>query len=225
MIVEERSLSADTRVVEAWVAGWALSREAPPPVRIGGALRVDVGLPEQKVRYVFPRLSEHVKRLAESIRDPWMLIKVCASPEAVRELLPQRWVIEKLGFMMTRVAMSRSERGRLPESYKLEVSSGSSLIIAQIRSADGRVAASGRVVLADDFAVYDQIETHVDHRRRGLGSIVMQALNDAALSRPLSNGVLVATEDGRALYEALGWQLHSLFTTALIPGSPGFEAS
>lgn len=30
-------------------------------------------------------------------------------------------------------------------------------------------------------------------------------------------GVLVATPDGRALYESLGWELHSPYTTAVIP--------
>jgi hypothetical protein len=47
----------------------------------------------------------------------------------------------------------------------------------------------------------------------------MKALEAIARKAGATQGVLVATSDGRALYEALGWQLHSLYTTAVIPGA------
>ena len=67
--------------------------------------------------------------------------------------------------------------------------------------------------------VYDRIETAPAHRRRGLGRAVMAALADARRSRAASQ-VLVATDDGRALYARLGWSVYSTFATAVIPEDP-----
>ena len=43
----------------------------------------------------------------------------------------------------------------------------------------------------------------------------MSELGKLALQTGASMGTLVATPDGRALYSAMGWQLHSLYTTAV----------
>jgi GNAT superfamily N-acetyltransferase len=69
----------------------------------------------------------------------------------------------------------------------------------------------------------NQIETHEAHRRRGLGSLIMHALRENAASHGVHHGVLVATADGRALYTTLGWQLHSLFTTAIVRSDSSAE--
>jgi hypothetical protein len=37
--------------------------------------------------------------------------------------------------------------------------------------------------------------------------------------------VLVATADGRALYTTLGWQMHSLYTTAIVRRDSSAERS
>lgn len=44
----------------------------------------------------------------------------------------------------------------------------------------------------------------------------MQALG--AARRAPDPQILVATDEGRALYRALGWQLRAPFATAVIPG-------
>ncbi|WP_225881891.1 GNAT family N-acetyltransferase [Streptomyces aureocirculatus] len=59
-----------------------------------------------------------------------------------------------------------------------------------------------------ETVVVDRVVTHEPHRRRGLGGFVMGALTDEALNRGATLGVLGATEDGRALYETLGWRRH-----------------
>ena len=69
-------------------------------------------------------------------------------------------------------------------------------------------------------AVFDRIRTHENHRRMGLARALMATLGNIALGNGVTRAGLVATPDGRLLYEALGWQLHSLYTTALIPGPP-----
>ena len=212
----DHDLRADPHIVEAWTTGWALSRGTPAPVRTAGAFRIDVGLPQHKARYIFPQCSDDVRCLAETIHDPDVFIKVCAPLEPVQNLLPSHWTIERLGFMMTQRS-PRDQETTLPATYTLELTSTPPILIAQVIDSSGLVAAKGRVALVGPFAIYDQIETHEHHRRRGLGSIVMHALRKSASNHGVDHGVLVATADGRELYTALGWQMHSLFTTAVVP--------
>lgn len=201
--------------METWATGWALSRGTPAPVRSAGAFRIDVGLPQHKARYVFPKCSDEVRSLAETIHDPEVFIKVCAPPEPVQSQLPPHWKIERLGFMMTLLS-SQQQESSLPATYTLQVTSTPPVLIAQISDPSGLIAAQGRVALVGAFAVYDQIETHEQHRRRGLGRVIMNALRQSASDHGGDHGLLVATPDGRALYSTLGWQLHSLYTTAAI---------
>jgi GNAT superfamily N-acetyltransferase len=218
MAADDSHLCADPLVVQAWVTGWALARETPPPVPEAGGLRVDVGWPLQRARYVFPNPSEGLRCLAETIVEPWIFLKVCAPPEATRAILPPRWVIEPLGFMMTYAGRLTGAAPTLPDGYTFELTENLPVPIARVLTADGDVAAIGRVALTGDFAIYDRIETHQGHRRRGLGRAVMKSLEAIAQARGQTRGVLVATADGRAFYETLGWRMHSLYTTAVIPG-------
>jgi hypothetical protein len=214
-------LKADPGLVETWVHGWSLTREVAPPVRDSGALRVDVGWPEQKQRYVFDHLSADVRRLAERIHEPWILIKVCASWEEVQPILPPRWVIPAPGYMMSR-GLEAADEPSLPQGHAFELDSRLPLTVASIKTVAGVIAASGRLGLVDGavgrLAVFDRIRTHDDHRRRGLARALMTKLGNIALANGAARAALVATPDGRLLYSALGWQLHSLYTTALIPG-------
>jgi len=217
----DRDLKADPGLVETWVNGWSLTREVAPPVRDSGALRVDVGWPEQKQRYVFDHLSVDVGRLAERIHEPWILIKVCAPWEAVQPILPPGWVIPAPGFMMSHTLQVSSEPV-LPIGYAFDLDSRPPLTVATIKSADGTIAASGRLGLVSGavgrLAVFDRIRTHDDHRRRGLARALMTRLGNIALANGVTRAALVATPEGRLLYSTLGWRLHSLYTTALIPG-------
>jgi GNAT superfamily N-acetyltransferase len=157
--------------------------------------------------------------LAATIADPWVFLKVCAPPEAMRAILPPRWVIQPVGFMMTCSGPMGADEAALPEGYTLDLMEDLPVPIARVLTAEGEVAVTGRIALVEDFVIYDRIETHVDHRRRGLGRVVMRALEEIGRSRGKTQGALVATADGRALYESLGWRMHSLYSTAVIPGS------
>lgn len=212
-------LTADPYIVETWTTGWALSRGTPAPVRTAGAFRIDVGLPQHKTRYIFPHCGDDVRRLAETLDDPDVFIKVCALPEPVQNLLPSHWTIEGLGFMMTQRS-TRGQEASLAATYTLGLTATPPILIAQVIDSNGLVAAKGRVALVGPFAIYDQIETHEHHRRRGLGRFVMHALRQSASNHGVDYGVLVATADGRELYTALGWQMHSLFSTAVVRREP-----
>lgn len=205
-------------LVETWVEGWTVARGTSRPVPVLGGFRVDVGWPQQASRYVFPRLSAAVEQRAAEINDPWVFLKVCAPPDRVRTVLPERWIIQSSSYFMTCVA-PMSGATQAPDGYKLEVVEGPALISVKILTRAGDLAANGHAALVNGHAIYDRIETNEAHRRRGLGRVVMKALESLASARGVHKGVLVATEDGRALYEQLGWRLNSPYTSAVIPGA------
>ncbi|MCJ9429159.1 GNAT family N-acetyltransferase [Kordiimonas marina] len=212
--------AVDPVLVARWLEGWTRSRETPPPVADHGGLRVDVGLPEQRVRYVFTELGPAIPALAATIHEPYMFLKACASPEAMRAILPPPWSVQPPGYLMTcdgPMTGVMAEVGGLPAGYRLEVNTGAKASSVRVVAEDGSLAASGWVVPVDEFAIYDRIETDPAHRRRGLGRAVMKALEGLAREAGATRGLLVATDDGRALYETVGWSLHTLFCTAEIP--------
>ena len=73
--------------------------------------------------------------------------------------------------------------------------------------AGGSVAAEGTVGVLDEEAVFDAIETSPRFQRRGLGRCVVAMLTSYALDRGATHGVLAATDQGRLLYESLGWEV------------------
>lgn len=82
-----------------------------------------------------------------------------------------------------------------------------------VRTSEGHFAARGQVAPTGRSAVIDQIETAPEHRRRGLGGLVMRTLQDTAHAAGATTGVLVGTPDGQALYSTLGWTTHSPMTS------------
>lgn len=217
--LNDHELIADPGVVATWIKGWALARETSPPVEDHGGFRVDVGWPEQRARYVFPRISPAMRELAATIAEPWVFVKACASPAAMRAALPAKWAIQPPGFMMVcRSAMAG--KAAPPDGYLLDATEPGPVAIVRALAPGGGLAAIGRVVRVGEFAIYDRIETDAAHRRRGLARAVMKTLESIARDHGATRGVLVATADGRGLYEALGWELHSLYTTAAIPPPP-----
>ena len=208
-------MSADPELLATWVRGWALTRSAPAPVRDGSAWRIDVGQPDQIARYVHADAGEAVREQAAAIRDPYVFLKICAGAEVVQPLLEARWVIQPPGFMMTLAGtMGRPET---PAGYRFEVEPGP-VTFVRLLDAMGEEAARGRVTVVEDRIIFDRIATAPDHQRRGLASALMRELEAVGRARGGREGVLVATEAGRALYDRLGWRLHTLYTTAVIPG-------
>jgi GNAT superfamily N-acetyltransferase len=210
----------DPLIVEAWVTGWTLSRRTPAPTVLPIGFRVDVGLPQEKTRYVLPEFRpEVVTDLASRIHTPWTFIKVCAEPRTVAEVLPQAWTVQAPLFMMaTALAGNEASQGEgiLPKGYVVRVFDEGPIIRVQVEDAAGEIAASGQCALNGESCIFDQIVTHELHRRRGLGSVIMTLLSDEAVARGKRQGVLVATADGLALYSAIGWTVHSPVTSAVI---------
>lgn len=105
----------------------------------------------------------------------------------------------------------------LHKDYKLEITNHNSIFMVRVVTQKGEVASIGRVILVDDLAVYDRILTNDNHKRKGLATFLMKELEKIALSKGISKNFLVATEEGKSLYESLGWKLYSLYTSIVIP--------
>ncbi len=191
-------------LVRAWAEGWAISRGTPPPVEVPEGYRVDVGLPGHVTRYVLPA---HAPELAARLTAPGTWLKICAAQVP----LDGRWQVQPPEYLMS-IRLTAKEAAH-PSEYELNVTQSGSVIDVLI-SKQGEPAARAKAALSGEFAVIDQVITEPAHRRRGLGTIAMQALAQATIARGATTGVLVATEDGRALYSRLGWHLESVVTAA-----------
>ena len=205
----------------AWIRGWALTREVDPPVPHADGFHIAVGLPRQAARYVFPGASPAIAELGAAVTQPWIYIKAYATSEQLRALLPDRWRIEDLHYMMTCDEQPFPGSGEAPTGYAVAVDDAVEATgrgHVRVVAPDGAVAASGHVAMGERLAIYDRIVTEPAHQRRGLGRAVMHALQALARTHGRREGVLVATDQGRALYESLGWRLHSPWAGAVIPG-------
>jgi hypothetical protein len=204
-------------IVEKWLKAWSLSRELPLPVKFTSGFKVDVGYEKQKARYIFPELNDDFIGLSKRIDEPWVFLKVCASPDEVKRCISGKWSIQPQGYMMSCFHPMDFQNIGLPVGYKLKFEHYNSSTLIKIVTKKGELASSGHVILVDDLAVYDRIETGINYRRKGLAICLMKELEKIALEKGIFKNFLVATEEGRLLYEFLGWELYSLYTSIVIP--------
>ncbi|MBA2919486.1 N-acetyltransferase [Sphingomonas sp. MAH-20] len=202
---------ADPALVAAWLAARSISRGLPLPVPDHGGLRVETRSDTESRRHVFARPAPGLADLGRAIDDPLAVLKLCAPPELMAHLLPSRWSVERTGSLMT--CDSLMPLRPVPAGYRLDLRPDSGAVRGLIRAADNMVAASGHAVERDGVFAFDRIVTEGPHRRRGLGAALMVGLAGARAD-PASRFVLVATAEGRALYESLGWQVLTPYSTA-----------
>ncbi|POX40301.1 GNAT family N-acetyltransferase [Streptomyces sp. Ru73] len=235
---------ARPEVVRAWVDGWVRSRGTDGAVEVPGGFRIAVGRTDQVARYVLPAADPTVlRRLSVALITPGLWLKVCAPRSAVEPALPASWEFQAPEYLMT-APLGRTTRDGarttgvpdglrdglvpgaapapppdpavLPGGYVVETVAQGGIVDARAFAATGEVAAGGRVALAGATAVFDQVTTDPAHRRQGLGRVVMTALAARAAQQGATQGVLVARDDGLSLYRAMGWELHSPVTTAVL---------
>ena len=203
-------------IIEKWVKGWCLSRELPLPIKYKSGFKIDIGFEKQKVRYVFPELNDDLIQLSKSIDEPWIFLKVCTSPDKLKNVIPEKWIVQPQGYMMTCFHSMNAINVILNTDYRLEFDEYNSTFVIKIVTKTGELASIGRVVLVDNLAVYDRILTESNHKRKGLATFLMKELEKIALSKGVFNNFLVATEEGKSLYESLGWEVHCLYTSVVI---------
>jgi GNAT superfamily N-acetyltransferase len=208
-------VTVDAGLLERWLTGWSITRGLPLPRHSEGGLVVDVGWPDQLRRHVFVDAGAALQACAARIHAPFVFVKAAVDPEQLRHALPARWHIEAPRYLMHRPA-AMAGRVALPPAYaaQLEVEHGAYLV--RITDRHGETAALGRVVLRRGSAVFDRIETREAHRRKGLGTALMSALDVLADRAGVSERLLVATEAGRALYLSVGWTVLAPWSTAVL---------
>jgi GNAT superfamily N-acetyltransferase len=209
-------MNLDLSLLERWLTGWSLARGLPLPQRYGGGLVVEVGWPGQLRRHVFVEAGEALQACAARIRNPFIYLKAAVEPAHLRRVLPPGWQVEPPRYFMccpTAMAASISP----PAGYVAQVAAEHCAAVLRLVDATGQIAAMGRVVLHGDSAVFDRIETLEGHRKKGLATSVMYALDALAKQAGVSERLLVATEAGRALYVSLGWQVVAPYSTAVLP--------
>lgn len=200
--------------IAAWLAARSIARGLPAPVVDCGGYRVDVNSADEIQRWVFPTVTEDLAALARSISRPAYMVKACAAPEELRAALPGGWQIHAPGYFMAGPDLPYS-RPACPPSYTVETNCTGAVTEVLVLSANGELAASGYAAETEHIFIYDRIVTAPEHQRRGLGRLLMATLREAKQGASTPER-LVATEEGRALYEALGWCTLSAFSTGSI---------
>lgn len=191
-----------------WVDGWVVSRGTSSPVPTPWGLRVQVGAPNQYARYVMLEAHERtVRDLVDRVRTPSVWIKAFVEPEVIKPWLTPDWHEDAPGWLMA--TDLSTERVSVPEGYSVASVWRDGVIRVIVSSADGSIAAKGQVGIAGDRGVVDQVSTEPAHQRRGLGSVVLRSLANLAIEAGAGTGILGATVEGRALYENLGWKVHT----------------
>lgn len=215
MAGEAQVASFDPGLLWRWVAARSIARGLPLPVHDRGGMRVDTGTPAELRRYVFAGLVPAIAELAAAIETPNVYIKVCAAAGDVRRLLPPRWQLQPAGYLMAQDGPHPGMPAPL-SGYRIECAQDGPASAVRILADDGTLAASGYAAEHDGVFILDRILVDPAHRRRGLGRALVTALVSMQRSSS-SQCVLVATDDGCALYSTLGWRVLSPYTTAVIP--------
>lgn len=197
-----------SEMTHRWAEGWSVSRGTAAPVVTQWGLRIEVGAANQLRRHVLLDPSEPgVRELVAGIDEPLTWIKSHVEPSELAPWLPAGWTEDIPGWLMAIDVAPAAVA--LPDGYTLSSESKEGVTYIRIHTFDGELAARGQYGYVGDHGTVDQIETEPAHRRRGLGSVVMNALANAADELGASTSVLGATVEGRALYEAMGWKVHA----------------
>lgn len=195
-------------LVERWVAGFAGSRQVPS-VRRGEVLEVEVDGGGRRLELVLtepsqPLLDEVAQRVVAT-SDVWVTV-LTGEPWAL--LVPTGLRVE----LDHEVLMTRTLERRDVATASVDHLVEGQRLHAVVR--DGELAvAGGWVAVVGEHATFDRIETHREHRRRGLGGVVMGALETWAIEQGARTGVLAASLEGQALYARLGWDVVARMTT------------
>lgn len=200
-------------LVMAWGGGRAVSRLTAPPTPVEGGFEVAVGRPSLEIRQVFHTYTHaSLAEAAERLSVPERQILIAGPRALLRESVPSTWTMDDAGHLMaTEFAPTRFT---VPEGYRLSVETEEDLTVARVHYFTGDLAASARLGRSGEFGVFDKVITSPAHQRRGLGSTMMRALSNHALGLGMAWGLLVGSDEGRALYEHVGWDLVADFPGA-----------
>jgi GNAT superfamily N-acetyltransferase len=207
-VVAERS-----DLIAAWASGWAVSRGAPPPTGIDGGWRIE----GDRTRYVLETDNWCLATELGHAAIDGTEIKVAGDTGRLRSALPTTWTMYPANHMMTTTFTHGAPT--VPASCTAQVEPDGAAFRATIHDSSGEIISTGRLAPHGSYGIIDRVRTGTGHQRRGLGRAVMTLLVNRALDEGLTNGLLSATAEGRALYVALGWRVRSEVAGAFRSGA------
>jgi GNAT superfamily N-acetyltransferase len=199
-----------TGLLEVWVAGWAGCRgyRTASEGRFPSALRADTS-GEWEYFASEPTDAEFAALAAKTAEVPARVLAILTNDLARYSVLaPQHGLnvtSDSQAMMIVDMETQDAEDPWLSDDdLALTTSAKDGVHYAVVRSGE-TLAASGRVFVVGDTAVFDKIITEPAFQRRGLGSFIMRALAAQAFEHDVQTGLLLASVDGQKLYSHLGW--------------------
>jgi len=217
-------------LVRDWVTGWARTHDydVSHEGAVHSALRS--GDSDAWEYVIFSPEETDLRKVSSSVaKSPERLLTIVAAPGD--ETLDAASIdgLEKISdeekLMVVDMDTQDVEDPITPEGYATKRQDFEGWTLFTVFDDEGdeaQVAARGRVAVVGNYAILDRIFTSPNFRRQGLGTFVTRALIAIALEQDVEEGLLVATGDGRELYEFLGW---TLLGEVHVYGAPGAEAS
>lgn len=206
-VVDLGRRTALTALVRRWNEGWtkAAGLTSRPD---HASIRVQVGEPRCHEEWIVTddapdRIRWVTERVAGSRQAAWLNVPT-HSPGEVTAAVREAGLVVRAPETFMRRALADHPAPPAPDGYEISVVRGDRVEVRVL--ADGVEAASGAVAIVGEDAVPRRIETALEHRRRGLGSVVMGVLMREALEAGATTGLLFASDDGLHLYRRLGWE-------------------
>ncbi|HEY8699720.1 MAG TPA: GNAT family N-acetyltransferase [Arthrobacter sp.] len=199
-----------TRLLEVWVAGWAGCRgyQTSTEGRFPAVLRADTTGEWEYFAYD-PSDDEFAALAAKTAEAPARVLTILSNDVARYTQLAEKHRLNvtsaSQAMMIVDMETQDAEDPWLSDDdLSLATSELDGVHHAVVRS-DETLAASGRVFVVGQTAVFDKIVTEQAFQRRGLGTFIMKALAAQAFEHDVENGLLLASLDGQKLYSHLGW--------------------
>lgn len=209
-MIDEVATDDYGRLISRWEAGWARSRGLPPATHVEGGLAVSIGEVGRDIEHIAltvdPVVHERLADLVATSADAWLTVPTL-DREATSALVVAAGLELAAPEWFMRIGLAKHPAVAAPRGYTLEAHIEGDVIVADATTPDGIRAADARMAVVGRDAVADKVATDAAHRRRGLGSALMSALVDRAQRRGAETGLLIASDEGRRLYERLDWEV------------------
>ncbi|MEU0883635.1 GNAT family N-acetyltransferase [Lentzea sp. NPDC005914] len=189
-------------LVDRWLHGW-VAAAGLRALRHPSAWHVRCDRPGRRIERVLTDDAAANWHATRTGCEDWLTVPT-KSPVEVEEIVRKNGLAVRPGETFMRRALAGHPAPPAPDGYTVEVTPGDVIEVRVLH--DGAEAASGLIAVVGEDAVPHRIATTPEHRRRGLGSVVMGALAREAVQAGATSGLLFATEDGLHLYRRLGWE-------------------
>jgi GNAT superfamily N-acetyltransferase len=194
-------------LVERWHRGWTAADGLTSEYR-DGYLVVHVNRPHRVFEWIATDDAEAgaiAGVVAASGEPNWLSVPTHAPEKVIAELEAAGLVVARPDETFMRRPLAGHPLPEPPAGYAVEVTRNP-VIEVRVLAPNGEPAAGGLMAVVGQDAVAHRIETSEDHRRRGLGSVVMGTLVREAERDGATTGLLFSSTTGVHLYRSLGWE-------------------